>query len=153
LHTTEMDKFVVKKRKVDAEEPESENSPQQKVLKTGEEVEPVVFTPECVMAETVTDPKWRQLLAPEFAKTYYKNIEKQVAAQREKGEVYPPTAEVYAQFNHCPLDKIRVVIIGQDPYFNPGQAEGLCFSVKKGVPIPPSLNRIYKVVQKKYSIL
>jgi uracil-DNA glycosylase len=111
------------------------------------------------MAETLTDPKWRQLLAPEFAKAYYKNIEKQVspkikgfliliykvAAQRDKGEVYPPTAEVYAQFNHCPLDKIRVVIIGQDPYFNPGQAEGLCFSVKKGVPIPPSLNRIYKV--------
>jgi len=107
-----------------------------------------VFPKECVMAQTVTDKKWRSLLSKEFSKAYYKNIEKQVAAQRALGEVYPPVDEVFAAFNCCPLDKIKIVIIGQDPYFNPGQAEGLCFSVKKGVKVPPSLNRIYKVIQK-----
>jgi len=102
---------------------------------------------ECVMAQTLKDEKWRKLLAPEFNKPYYKNIEKLVLHQRTLGDVYPPVEEVYNAFNCCPLDKVKVVIIGQDPYFNPGQAEGLCFSVKKGVPIPPSLNRIYKVVK------
>jgi len=107
-----------------------------------------VIPAECVMAQTVSDPNWRKLLAAEFAKPYYKSIEKQVAEKRKLGEVYPPVEEVFAAFNCCPLDKIKVVIIGQDPYFNPGQAEGLCFSVKRGIPVPPSLNRIYKVVQK-----
>jgi uracil-DNA glycosylase len=154
-----MDKFVVvkesaKKRK--GEEIPNEE-PKKKVTKTGETEEQeiaivpeskVVIPAECIMAQTVSDQKWRKLLAAEFAKPYYKNIEKQVAEKRKLGEVYPPVEEVFAAFNCCPLDKIKVVIIGQDPYFNPGQAEGLCFSVKKGVAVPPSLNRIYKVVQK-----
>jgi uracil-DNA glycosylase len=156
-----MDKFVVvkesaKKRK--GEEIPNEE-PKKKVTKTeteGESNEEIIIVPdnkviipaECIMAQTVSDQKWRKLLATEFAKPYYKNIEKQVAERRKLGEVYPPVEEVFAAFNSCPLDKIKVVIIGQDPYFNPGQAEGLCFSVKKGVAVPPSLNRIYKVVQK-----
>lgn len=107
--------------------------------------EPSISIPaECIMAQTLTDPKWRSVLAKEFSKPYYKSIEKQVAERRKVTEVYPPVEEVFAAFNCCPLDKIKVVIIGQDPYFNPGQAEGLCFSVKKGIPPPPSLNRIYK---------
>jgi uracil-DNA glycosylase len=97
------------------------------------------------MAQTLTDEKWRQLLHAEFAKPYYATIEKKVAERRRLTAVYPPENEVFAAFNACPLDQIRVVIIGQDPYFNPDQAEGLCFSVKKGIAIPPSLNRIYKV--------
>lgn len=100
---------------------------------------------DCIMAQTLSDQKWRNLLAKEFAKPYYKNIEKLVAERRKVVNVYPPVEEVFAAFNCCPLDKIKVVIIGQDPYFNPGQAEGLCFSVKKGITPPPSLNRIYKV--------
>jgi len=157
-----MDKFVIvkespKKRK--GEEIPNQEIPKLKVTKTEEndgESKQITLTPElktvipaeCVMAQTVSDPNWRKLLAAEFAKPYYKSIEKQVAEKRKLGEVYPPVEEVFAAFNCCPLDKIKVVIIGQDPYFNPGQAEGLCFSVKRGIPVPPSLNRIYKVVQK-----
>jgi uracil-DNA glycosylase len=155
-----MDKFViVKKRKGD--EILNQDIPKLKVTKTAETEESeskqeitispelkIVIPAECIMAQTVSDQNWRKLLAGEFAKPYYKSIEKQVAEKRKLGEVYPPVEEVFAAFNCCPLDKIKVVIIGQDPYFNPGQAEGLCFSVKKGIPVPPSLNRIYKVVQK-----
>lgn len=146
-----LDKFVVKKRKI---EDDDESPAKKKIAKSDSvenqesPVELVDIPPECVMAQTVKDEKWQSLLSKEFNKAYYKNIEKTVASRRDLGEVYPPVNEVFAAFNHCPLDKIKIVIIGQDPYFNPGQAEGLCFSVKKGVTIPPSLNRIYKVVQK-----
>jgi len=131
-----------KKKATKTEEKDGESKLEISPLKT------VSIPAECIMAQTVSDQKWRNLLAAEFAKPYYKSIEKQVADKRKLGEVYPPVEEVFAAFNCCPLDKIKVVIIGQDPYFNPGQAEGLCFSVKKGVAIPPSLTRIYKVVQK-----
>jgi uracil-DNA glycosylase len=156
-----MDKFVIVKES--SKKRKGEEIPNQEIPKkvakseddSDESKQTITITPdapvipaECIMAQTVSDPNWRKLLASEFAKPYYKSIEKQVAERRKVGEVYPPVEEVFAAFNCCPLDKIKVVIIGQDPYFNPGQAEGLCFSVKKGVAVPPSLNRIYKVVQK-----
>jgi len=87
-------------------------------------------------------------LKEEFQADYFKAIESFVASERQQYTVYPPDEEVFNAFNSTPLDKVRVVIIGQDPYFNEGQAHGLCFSVKKGVAIPPSLNRLYKVLQK-----
>jgi uracil-DNA glycosylase len=152
-----LDKFIiVKKSDVDEKNKKRKNdeeaqSPEKK-LKTDEgalhlaEVIPIEFPADCPMAQTLKDEQWKKLLAVEFAKPYYKKIESAVATKRKEGEVYPPVHEVYNAFNCCPLDKLRIVIIGQDPYFNPGQAEGLCFSVKKGVAIPPSLNRIYKVI-------
>jgi len=94
------------------------------------------------------DPGWKDLLKEEFQADYFKTIESFVASERQQNTVYPPDEEVFNAFNSTPLDKVRVVIIGQDPYFNEGQAHGLCFSVKKGVAIPPSLNRLYKVLQK-----
>lgn len=97
------------------------------------------------MSDTLTEPGWKSILQPVFEKAYYKRIEDYVAKQRQIGAVFPPHHEVYNAFNLTPFDDVRVVILGQDPYFNDGQAEGLCFSVKKGVKIPPSLNRIYKV--------
>jgi len=102
-----------------------------------------------LMSETVTEPGWKKVLAAEFAKPYYAEIEKYVAKERKTDTpIFPPHHEVYNAFNFTPYDKVKVVIIGQDPYFNPNQGEGLCFSVKKGVAIPPSLNRIYKVLAK-----
>jgi len=71
-----------------------------------------------------------------------------VANERTQYSIFPPHNEVFNAFNFTPIDEVKVVIIGQDPYFNPGQAHGLCFSVRKGVPVPPSLTRIYKVVKK-----
>lgn len=97
----------------------------------------------------LTDPGWNNLLSEEFAAPYFKEIQRYVASERAShpGQIYPPDEDVFSMLNLCPIDKVKVVILGQDPYFNPGQAHGLCFSVRKGVPVPPSLNRIYKVLK------
>jgi uracil-DNA glycosylase len=87
---------------------------------------------------------WAQALAPEFGKPYFQDLVRFVAAERVQSEVYPPEDDVYNAFKHTPLDKVEVVILGQDPYPNPGQGHGLCFSVRPGVPIPGSLRNIYK---------
>lgn len=95
---------------------------------------------------TLTDPSWRALLEPEFSKPYFKKLEKFVEKQYSSKEVFPPKELIFNAFNLCPLDKIKVVILGQDPYHDNGQAHGLCFSVMRGVPVPPSLKNIYKYV-------
>jgi len=99
-------------------------------------------------ADSLTDPGWKALLKDEMEKDYFKAIQTFVTSEREQALVFPPDSEVLNAFNYTPLDKVRVVIIGQDPYFNPGQAHGICFSVKKGVKVPPSLNRMYKAITK-----
>jgi len=98
------------------------------------------------LADTM-EPGWKKFLQEELSTDYFGAIEKFVAAEREEMEIYPPHDEVFAAFNFTPIDQVKVVIIGQDPYFNPNQAHGLCFSVRKGVAVPPSLNRIYKVLE------
>ncbi|VDL75586.1 unnamed protein product [Nippostrongylus brasiliensis] len=91
------------------------------------------------------DSKWRSALKEEFHKKYMDNIESFLRSQYAKNvPIFPPRNEIFSAFNLTPIDKIRVVIIGQDPYHGIGQAHGLCFSVKKGVPPPPSLKNIYK---------
>eukprot|EP01089_Gocevia_fonbrunei_P012870 TRINITY_DN3152_c0_g1_i6.p1 TRINITY_DN3152_c0_g1~~TRINITY_DN3152_c0_g1_i6.p1 ORF type:complete len:192 (+),score=48.90 TRINITY_DN3152_c0_g1_i6:35-610(+) len=90
------------------------------------------------------DPGWKELLESEFQKPYFKKILSFVEQEREKVEIYPPDDEVLNAFNYTPWDQVKVVIVGQDPYFNPGQAHGISFSVKKGVAVPPSLRQIYK---------
>eukprot|EP00727_Mastigamoeba_balamuthi_P002108 m51a1_g11895 putative uracil-dna glycosylase (377) ;mRNA; r:602935-604148 len=92
---------------------------------------------------SLVEPTWRAALADEFAKPYFKSLMKFVVAERKKANVFPPPEDVWTAFNMTPLDKVRVVILGQDPYFNQGEAHGLCFSVRRGVKVPPSLNRIY----------
>eukprot|EP01105_Mastigella_eilhardi_P004183 TRINITY_DN1554_c0_g2_i2.p2 TRINITY_DN1554_c0_g2~~TRINITY_DN1554_c0_g2_i2.p2 ORF type:complete len:472 (-),score=150.94 TRINITY_DN1554_c0_g2_i2:1770-3107(-) len=91
---------------------------------------------------------WRQLLQKEFGKPYFRTLMAFVAKERQSREIFPPSKFVWSAFEYTPFDTLKVVIIGQDPYFNPGQAHGLCFSVQKGVKVPPSLNRIYNELKR-----
>ncbi len=90
---------------------------------------------------------WKKALKEELGKPYFEELMKKVEQAYEEQTIYPPKDEVFNAFAYTPLDKVRVVIIGQDPYHNEGEAEGLCFSVKKGVTIPPSLRNIYKELE------
>ena len=87
---------------------------------------------------------WEAALRPEFRKPYYKTLFETVGREYRTAVVYPPADEIFNAFHFTPLEKVKVVILGQDPYHEPGQAEGLCFSVKPGVQIPPSLLKIYQ---------
>lgn len=88
---------------------------------------------------------WKRLLMPEFQSGYMQDLKAFLQAEaRAKKVVYPKGEEIFSALNLTPLENVKVVIIGQDPYHGPGQAHGLCFSVKKGVRIPPSLQNIYK---------
>ena len=86
-----------------------------------------------------TEPGWRAALSREMDKPYFKRIVEHVAKERRNKKIFPPAGEVFSAFNYTPFENVKVVIIGQDPYHGPGQAHGLCFSVAKGVAIPPSL--------------
>lgn len=95
--------------------------------------------------EKSIEPSWFEALKEEFASPYMEDLAAFVRAERASGaKVYPPAADVFASLNLSPLDKTRVVIVGQDPYHGEGQAHGLSFSVRRGVAIPPSLKNIYK---------
>jgi len=97
--------------------------------------------------KSLTASGWRNALAEEFKKDYVKAIIKYVAKERKEETVYPPKGLVFYAFNMTSIEEVKVVIIGQDPYFNEGQAHGLCFSVMRGVTVPPSLKRIYKALE------
>lgn len=90
---------------------------------------------------------WNPILAAELAKPYWTELQTFVAAERAKGPVYPPKDEVFAALHLTPFASVHVVILGQDPYHGPGQAHGLCFSVRPDVAIPPSLVNIYKELE------
>lgn len=91
------------------------------------------------------EPSWEKVLADEFTKPYFSDIKEGILKSKIEGKiVYPPAPEIFNAFLLTPFDKLKVVILGQDPYHGEGQAMGLCFSVKPGVKIPRSLNRIYK---------
>lgn len=87
---------------------------------------------------------WLAPLTPEFAKPYYRELYKKVKEEYATHMIFPPSDEVFSAFELTPLADVKVVILGQDPYHNVGQAHGLCFSVKPDVEIPPSLVNIYK---------
>ena len=87
---------------------------------------------------------WLEPLSPEFKKPYYKKLFETVNEEYRTRQIFPPADDIFNAFHLTPLHKVKVVILGQDPYHNVGQAHGLCFSVKKGVDIPPSLVNIYK---------
>lgn len=87
---------------------------------------------------------WREFVEEESKKEYFKKLINKVDKERVLTEVYPSREGMFSCFSACPLDKTRVVIIGQDPYHGPGQAHGMSFSVKPGVKVPPSLQNIYK---------
>ena len=89
---------------------------------------------------------WKALLAEEFSKPYFEELTRFVKEEYATRRIYPRGSNIFRAFDKCPLDKLKVVIIGQDPYHGPGQAHGLCFSVDEGVPHPPSLQNIFKEV-------
>jgi uracil-DNA glycosylase len=91
------------------------------------------------------DGTWKKILKEEFDKPYFENIVLHLKTERSQGKViYPPGSLIFNAFNTTPFDKVKVVILGQDPYHGPHQAHGLCFSVQNGVPPPPSLENIFK---------
>ena len=93
------------------------------------------------------EASWGKVLADEFEKPYFKSLTEFVRHEYGQGPCYPPGKQIFAAFDLCPFDKVKVVIIGQDPYHEPGQAEGLCFSVAQGVTPPPSLVNIFKELE------
>lgn len=93
------------------------------------------------------EESWKRQLANEFEQTYFGELVQFVRSEYASSTCYPPGALIFNAFNLCPFEKVEVVIIGQDPYHEPGQAEGLCFSVADGVPFPPSLQNIFKEIE------
>lgn len=91
-------------------------------------------------------PDWKELLAPEFEKPYFEQLTRFVRAEYAACRIYPLGSQIFRAFDKCPFDRLKVVIIGQDPYHGPGQANGLCFSVGDGVRFPPSLQNILQEV-------
>ena len=92
-------------------------------------------------------PDWGELLAPEFEKPYFAELVSFVRAEYAQQRIFPRGADIFRAFDKCPFESLKVVIIGQDPYHGPGQANGLCFSVNDGVEFPPSLKNIFAEVQ------
>ena len=87
---------------------------------------------------------WEQALRPEFGKPYYRELYNKVSEAYRTQTVFPPASEIFTAFHLTPLDQVKAVILGQDPYHEPGQAEGLAFSVPEGIEIPPSLVNIFQ---------
>ena len=92
------------------------------------------------------EPSWQKELQEEFDKPYFAELVRFIKSEYATHTVYPPGRLIFNAFNHCPFDRVRVVLLGQDPYHEPGQAHGLCFSVNDGVSFPPSLNNIFREV-------
>ena len=92
------------------------------------------------------EESWKEALIPEFSKDYFIRLTDFVRKEYHETTVYPPGKLIFNAFNLCPFDKVKVVIIGQDPYHGPGQAHGLCFSVNDGIQSPPSLVNIFKEI-------
>ena len=91
-------------------------------------------------------PDWKEVLAPEFEKPYFATLTDFVRQEYASRRIYPRGSNIFRAFDKCPFERLKVVIIGQDPYHGPGQANGLCFSVADGIPFPPSLQNIFKEV-------
>lgn len=92
------------------------------------------------------EDSWKQALAAQWSQPYFFNLTEFVRNRYRTATVYPPAGRIFAAFDACPFDSVKVVILGQDPYHGPGQANGLCFSVNPGVELPPSLVNIFKEV-------
>lgn len=93
------------------------------------------------------EQSWKRELQEEFDKPYFQALTEFVRSEYRTTTVYPPGKLIFNAFEKCPFDKVKLVIIGQDPYHEPGQAEGLCFSVRENVPFPPSLQNIFKEIE------
>jgi uracil-DNA glycosylase len=100
------------------------------------------------MASTVSiESSWHHRLAGEFDQPYFQKLTAFVRNEYQTATIYPPGPEIFRAFDCCPFESVKVVLLGQDPYHGPGQANGLCFSVRQGVRFPPSLNNIFTEMQ------
>ncbi|NQX91977.1 MAG: uracil-DNA glycosylase [Flavobacteriales bacterium] len=99
------------------------------------------------MPEIRIESSWKAALTEEWNKPYFKNLQEFVKSEYSSTTCYPKGKDIFRAFDLCPINKIKVVIIGQDPYINPDQAMGLCFSVPEGQPYPPSLRNIYQELE------
>ncbi len=95
-------------------------------------------------SEPKIEHEWLEVLRPEFNKPYFNELKTFLLEEKKEYRVYPPGNRIFAAFDHTPFSKVKVVILGQDPYHGDGQAHGLCFSVPDGIALPPSLQNIYK---------
>ncbi len=93
------------------------------------------------------EPSWKKVLEPEFNQEYFVKLTDFVKSEYQTSTVYPPPKFIFRSFELTPFDQVKVVILGQDPYHEPGQANGLCFAVNSGVRLPPSLQNIYKEIE------
>ncbi|MPL99175.1 Uracil-DNA glycosylase [bioreactor metagenome] len=97
--------------------------------------------------EPKIEESWKKLLAGEFQQPYFSKLKDFLVEEKRKYSVFPPGDRIFSAFDLTPFDKVKVVILGQDPYHGRGQAHGLCFSVNPGIPFPPSLVNIFKELQ------
>ena len=102
--------------------------------------------------EVRIEPSWHEVLKDEFEKPYFSLLTSFVRKEYQTQTIYPPAKLIFNAFDICPFDKVKVVIIGQDPYHGYGQAHGLCFSVNDGVQFPPSLINIFKEIERDLGI-
>lgn len=93
------------------------------------------------------EPGWKSRLRTEFNKDYFVRLTEFVREEYRKRIIYPPAALIFNAFDLCPFERVKAVILGQDPYHGPGQAHGLCFSVREGVESPPSLLNIFREIE------
>ncbi len=100
----------------------------------------------------VIEESWLEVLQNEFRAPYFADLKTFLTEEKKRYTVFPPGRQIFAAFNHTPFDKVKVVLLGQDPYHGPGQAHGLCFSVNKGIPVPPSLVNIFKELKSDLNI-
>lgn len=99
------------------------------------------------MMEVNIESSWKHIFRDEFNKPYFRSLSQFIREEYISQEVFPPAKLIFNAFDKCPFHEVKVVIIGQDPYHNPGQANGLCFSVNEGIKTPPSLINIYKEIE------
>jgi uracil-DNA glycosylase len=95
----------------------------------------------------VIEPSWKAVLEEEFNQDYFRSLKQFLVAEKANYRIFPPGSLIFNAFNITPFEKVKVVILGQDPYHGAGQAHGLCFSVAKGVPRPPSLLNIFREIE------
>jgi uracil-DNA glycosylase len=98
------------------------------------------------------EESWKEVLASEFSNSYFMELKEFLTEEKAKYTVYPQGSKIFNAFQLTPFNQVKVVILGQDPYHGPGQAHGLCFSVPRGIPPPPSLVNIFKEIEKDLGI-
>ena len=104
------------------------------------------------MSDVRIDNSWKKALAPQFSEAYWQTLTAFVREEYQTKTVYPPAKNIFRAFDLCPFDKVKVVVVGQDPYHGLKQANGLSFAVNEGMPLPPSLKNIYKEISKDLGI-